>query len=169
MKRISLDRLQRRYAVLQGILGGVVGEMRTSSCKKPASRLRARLGTLFMLFGLCAGPVGVTGAAAASTCQDYSFPVYFRRGSLVLAPGAEAAISAAARQFRRCPIGAVTVVSLSSPLGDDPRMEKRLRVVVQALRARGFRRPAPSIAGAVVAHRRPLVSDQAMVSITMNR
>jgi hypothetical protein len=88
---------------------------------------------------------------------------------LVLAPGAEAAISAAARQFRRCPIGAVTVVSLSSPLGDDPRMEKRLRVVVQALRARGFRRPAPSIAGAVVAHRRPLVSDQAMVSITMNR
>jgi hypothetical protein len=128
-----------------------------------------RLLAALALVGAAGGSLGSAAAAAPPGCADYAFSVYFRRGSASLAPGAETAIVTAARHFRRCPIASVIVVGLSAPRGGDILLENRLRAVAHELRVRGFRRPTPSIAGAVIARRRPLVADQAMVSITVAR
>jgi len=124
-----------------------------------------------VIAGLLLDATGGGGAFARqpSHCVDFSFPVYFKRGSTHLTPAADAAILAAARQFRRCNIASITVVGLSVPKAGPDRTQLRLMAVAAKLRLRGLRHPAPSIAAAVVSKRRSLIEDAADVEITMAR
>jgi outer membrane protein OmpA-like peptidoglycan-associated protein len=108
-------------------------------------------------------------ARQPAACVDYRFPVYFRPGSSALAPNAATEIAMAARQFRRCRIASVTVVGVSAPRRGPDLTEVRLHAVADALAARGFRHPEPSIAGAIIAGRRAVMRDAAEVEIVMAR
>jgi outer membrane protein OmpA-like peptidoglycan-associated protein len=112
---------------------------------------------------------GETAAKQGGRCADYAFPVYFQPRSSILAPGAANAIMAVAKHVRRCRIAAITVVGVSASAGGRDVMEARLHAVAAELAQRGLGRPAPAIAGAVLARRRPVMADQAEVEIVMAR
>lgn len=113
--------------------------------------------------------LAATSAHAATACVDFSFPVYFKPGTAVLAPGARTAISAAARHYRRCPVTSIMVVGMSIPAGGRDLVERRLHAVAAELYRRGLRRPAPMIAGAIVARKRVMIANTADVEISVGR
>lgn len=118
---------------------------------------------------LMASGAGEASARQSARCVDFSFPVYFKRGSTRLTPAADAAILAAARQFRHCSIASITVVGLPVPRAGADHTQLRLLAVAAKLRAKGLRHPAARIAAAVVSKRRSVIADAADVEITMTR
>ncbi len=141
----------------------------------PVAAARSRKGARVWLgavavtaaIGICAPPSFA--ARAVPGCVDFSFSVYFRPGSAILAPMARTAVATAARHYRRCPIASITIVGLSMPAGGRELVERRLRAVAAELARFGIKRPAPLIAGAILSKRGPLAANSADVEIAIAR
>lgn len=91
----------------------------------------------------------VTGRSAvvtAPTCQDFSFPLYFDKGSDQLTRDGLQVVEANAARVRACPVAELRVTGLADAEGDPAAnlqlSQRRATSVAATLQSRGY--PAPT-------------------------
>jgi outer membrane protein OmpA-like peptidoglycan-associated protein len=83
--------------------------------------------------GLCAP--SALAAPARPACRDFSFPIYFARGSDVITPAAKRAIAAESRRWSLCEIDRVKLLGgrdKAGPAARDEDLARRRTLAVEA-------------------------------------
>jgi flagellar motor protein MotB len=127
MKSSAETPRRRRLTIWAGCVGGLLTVAALSACSTTPSRIR----------GQAAPPV---------LCADFSFPIYFEKGSDQLTAQARQEISFAAARVKGCTLGPVAVFGLADADGAVRRnlvlSRQRAVIVAEALAASGL--PAPT-------------------------
>ena len=134
--------------------------MRSERTGGASRRLRTRSGAtavlggfgLLLIAGCASTPLKPMATAAAPSCADVVFPIYFAKGSDELTPVASQVIGSEATLVQDCRIGYVSVLGLTSAGGsasDNLDLSKRRAVTVaKALAAAGLPAPKFEVNGA---------------------